>query len=99
MSHTLTTDMHDTVGLVCVCVLHALVGMCNYRCSLMGFDLNRHWHDPSPWVHPTLCATKELVIGYDRDPVSVTIDNIRKRGLETCVKMYSLTMPYSHYGV
>ncbi|XP_065904328.1 cytosolic carboxypeptidase 6-like [Dysidea avara] len=40
----------------------------NYRCSLMGFDLNRHWHDPSPWVHPTLCATKELVIGYDRDP-------------------------------
>ena len=36
----------------------------------MGFDLNRHWNDPSPWAHPTLCATKDLVMGYDRDPVS-----------------------------
>ena len=40
------------------------------RCSLMGFDLNRHWNDPSPWAHPTLCATKDLVMGYDQDPVS-----------------------------
>ena len=36
----------------------------------MGFDLNRHWNDPSPWAHPTLCVTKDLVMGYDRDPVS-----------------------------
>ena len=36
----------------------------------MGFDLNRHWNDPSPWAHPTLCATKDLVMGYDQDPVS-----------------------------
>lgn len=45
----------------------------NYRCSLMGFDLNRHWNDPSPWAHPTLCATKDLVMGYDRDP-SIDLD-------------------------
>ncbi|XP_003388443.3 PREDICTED: cytosolic carboxypeptidase 6-like [Amphimedon queenslandica] len=39
----------------------------NYRCSLMGFDLNRHWHDPSPWAHPTLHATKQLVMRLDKE--------------------------------
>ena len=43
----------------------------NYRCSLMGFDLNRHWSDPSPWAHPTIQATKKIVLEYDQDPVSV----------------------------
>ena len=43
----------------------------NYRCSLMGFDLNRHWHDPSSWTHPSLFATKQLILEYDRDPVLI----------------------------
>ncbi|CAK8689718.1 unnamed protein product [Clavelina lepadiformis] len=34
----------------------------NYRCSLMGFDLNRHWQDPSPWAHPTLHASKQYLM-------------------------------------
>ncbi|XP_048255716.1 cytosolic carboxypeptidase 6-like isoform X1 [Haliotis rufescens] len=38
----------------------------NYRCSLMGFDLNRHWLEPSPWAHPTLYATKNLLMELDR---------------------------------
>ena len=42
------------------------------RCSLMGYDLNRHWHDPSPMAHPTLYATKQLVMEYDKDPVRQT---------------------------
>lgn len=36
----------------------------------MGFDLNRHWHDPSLWAHPTLHATKKLLMDYDQNPVS-----------------------------
>uniref|UniRef100_A0A8C6QVX3 Peptidase M14 domain-containing protein n=1 Tax=Nannospalax galili TaxID=1026970 RepID=A0A8C6QVX3_NANGA len=40
----------------------------NYRCSLMGFDLNRHWLDPSPWVHPTLHGVKQLIIQMYNDP-------------------------------
>ena len=36
----------------------------------MGFDLNRHWTDPSPWAHPTLHAVKNLVMQYDRDTVN-----------------------------
>ncbi|XP_013409059.1 cytosolic carboxypeptidase 6 isoform X2 [Lingula anatina] len=39
----------------------------NYRCSLMGFDLNRHWMEPSPWAHPTLYATKNLLLEMDRN--------------------------------
>ncbi|KAF6721411.1 Cytosolic carboxypeptidase 6 [Oryzias melastigma] len=42
----------------------------NYRCSLMGFDLNRHWQDPSPWAHPTLHAVKQLIVQMNQDPVS-----------------------------
>ncbi|KAL3868699.1 hypothetical protein ACJMK2_041476 [Sinanodonta woodiana] len=43
----------------------------NYRCSLMGFDLNRHWQEPSPWAHPTLYATKNYVVEQDRDENAV----------------------------
>lgn len=39
----------------------------NYRCSLMGFDLNRHWQEPSPWAHPTLVACKNLLMQLDED--------------------------------
>ena len=39
----------------------------NYRCSLMGFDLNRHWQEPSPWAHPTLVATKNYLMKLDND--------------------------------
>lgn len=36
----------------------------------MGFDLNRHWVDPSPWAHPTLHGVKELIIQMYNNPVS-----------------------------
>ncbi|XP_064625575.1 cytosolic carboxypeptidase 6-like [Lineus longissimus] len=45
----------------------------NYRCSLMGFDLNRHWTEPSPWAHPTLYACKNLLIEMDQNE-NVEID-------------------------
>lgn len=43
----------------------------------MGFDLNRHWQDPSPWAHPTLHATKQYLMNLHssqvRDTVSIFI--------------------------
>ena len=47
----------------------------NYRCSLMGFDLNRVWQDPSPWAHPELFAAKSQVLSYDKDPVKYRFTN------------------------
>ena len=45
----------------------------NYRSSLMGFDLNRYWLDPSTWAHPTIVATKKLLISMDQDP-NISLD-------------------------
>uniref|UniRef100_A0A0M3IEG8 Cytosolic carboxypeptidase 6 n=1 Tax=Ascaris lumbricoides TaxID=6252 RepID=A0A0M3IEG8_ASCLU len=42
----------------------------NYRCSLMGSDLNRHWQAPSQWAQPTIYATKNLLLRYNANPVS-----------------------------
>ncbi|KAK4475858.1 hypothetical protein MN116_001107, partial [Schistosoma mekongi] len=39
----------------------------NYRSSLMGFDLNRQWQSPSLWAHPTIYATKQLLMKLDND--------------------------------
>lgn len=33
----------------------------NTRCNLSGVDLNRHWIDPSPKLHPTAYSYKEMV--------------------------------------
>uniref|UniRef100_A0A8C8GH71 AGBL carboxypeptidase 4 n=1 Tax=Oncorhynchus tshawytscha TaxID=74940 RepID=A0A8C8GH71_ONCTS len=50
----------------------------NYRCSLMGFDLNRHWQEPSPWVHPTLHAVKQLIVQLSQDAVSPNLQPASK---------------------
>merc|ERR1711871_1907428 len=43
----------------------------NYRCSLAGVDLNRHWLDPSRKLHPTIHYTKQMMRRFmeDRDVV------------------------------
>ncbi len=47
-----------------------------FRCSLMGFDLNRHWQEPSPWAHPTLYATKNLLVEIDNNDVrNISLDS------------------------
>lgn len=33
----------------------------NYRCSLLGFDLNRRWVDPSRYYEPWIYYTKKLI--------------------------------------
>jgi len=39
----------------------------HYRCNLAGYDLNRHWHDPLPDVHPTIFHAKELIKNLQRE--------------------------------
>lgn len=39
----------------------------NYRCSLLGVDLNRRWINPSKILHPTIFYTKQLVKMMDID--------------------------------
>jgi len=43
----------------------------HYRCNLAGYDLNRHWHNPIPNVHPTIFHAKELLktLQHEREVV------------------------------
>ena len=43
------------------------------RCSLMGYDLNRHWNQVSPWSHPTLNAVKNYLLDLDASKVSLLV--------------------------
>lgn len=36
----------------------------------MGFDLNRQWQNPSLWAHPSIAATKKLLLKYNKNEVS-----------------------------
>ncbi|CAH8612819.1 unnamed protein product [Heterobilharzia americana] len=49
------------------------LGNYSFRSSLMGFDLNRQWQSPSLWAHPTIYATKQLLMNLDVD-VSVDVN-------------------------
>lgn len=40
----------------------------NYRSSLMGFDLNRHWNEPTTWAHPSITAAKDVIMALDENP-------------------------------
>ncbi|KQK85461.1 hypothetical protein AAES_43574 [Amazona aestiva] len=53
---------------------------CLHRCSLMGFDLNRHWANPSPWAHPTLHGVKQLIIEMYNNPVFSAASNVYCQG-------------------
>jgi len=33
----------------------------NYRCSLLGCDLNRKWQTPNKFLHPTIFYTKQMI--------------------------------------
>jgi hypothetical protein len=36
----------------------------------MGFDLNRSWHQSSPWAHPGLHAVHQMLADLDQDKAS-----------------------------
>lgn len=37
----------------------------NYRCSLLGVDLNRRWINPSKVLHPTIYHLKQMIKMFD----------------------------------
>ena len=64
------------------------VALGNYRCSLMGFDLNRHWRDTNPWAQPGLHAVKSFLVALERErPVDFCFD-IHAHSMATGAFMY-----------
>jgi len=39
------------------------------RCSLLGFDLNRVWTEPSHWAHPEIYGIKTHIMKLNEDSV------------------------------
>ncbi|CAN0073740.1 unnamed protein product, partial [Scytosiphon promiscuus] len=67
----------------------------NYRCSYLGFDLNRHWLEPSDWAHPEILSVKTLVAKLHEDP-SVNLDffvDIHAHSVGTNSFMYGNNVP------
>uniref|UniRef100_A0AC35U7C4 ZP domain-containing protein n=1 Tax=Rhabditophanes sp. KR3021 TaxID=114890 RepID=A0AC35U7C4_9BILA len=39
----------------------------NYRCNIVGNDLNRQYLEPSSWAHPSIMSVKNLLIQYENN--------------------------------
>jgi hypothetical protein len=47
----------------------------NYRCSLLGVDLNRRWLAPSRILHPTIYHTKQMIkVASETNEISLYVD-------------------------
>ena len=46
-------------------------GFFKIRCSLLGFDLNRVWSEPSHWAHPEIYGIKTHIMNLNEDAVGI----------------------------
>ena len=47
----------------------------NHRTDLLGFDMNRRWAEPSPWLHPIMYAVRTLATMIKEErPIDVFCD-------------------------
>ncbi|CAG9335829.1 unnamed protein product [Blepharisma stoltei] len=61
----------------------------NYRCSLLGVDLNRRWIRPNRHLHPTIYYTKRLIKMFSEDMEVVMYCDIHGHSMKKNVFMYS----------
>ena len=60
----------------------------NYRCNLVGGDLNRRWPNPSRILHPTIYFTKKLVATYHKENQVVLFCDMNGHSRKRNVFMY-----------
>jgi len=66
--HPLAVAMRDKLVFKIIPMLNPDgVFLGNYRCSSLGFDLNRHWTNPS-WCQPEVKAAKQMLLDFYQDP-------------------------------
>lgn len=64
----------------------------NYRCSLLGVDLNRRWNNPSKILHPTIYNAKQLIKMLDIDRSVAFYCDIHGHSRKKNVFMYGCCM-------
>lgn len=64
----------------------------NYRCSLIGVDLNRRWEKPSKNLHPTIFYTKKMIEVFSEDHKLMMCCDMHGHSKKRNVFMYGCAM-------
>ena len=67
----------------------------NYRCSLLGVDLNRRWDNPNKYLHPTIYHTKRMILIFNEKHKVQFFCDMHGHTRKQNVFMYGCTM-HSH---
>ena len=60
----------------------------NYRCNILGVDLNRRWQNPSKVLHPTIYYTKMLAKNSNIDHTILMFVDMHGHSRKRNVFMY-----------
>jgi hypothetical protein len=61
----------------------------NYRCSLLGVDLNRRWMNPNKVLHPTIYYTKKLIQAFSEEREVIFYCDMHGHSMKRNVFMYA----------
>jgi len=60
----------------------------NYRCSLLGYDLNRHWKSPNRYLQPTIYYTKRVMRFMSQERKIIFFCDLHAHSMQENVFMY-----------
>lgn len=64
----------------------------NYRCSLLGIDLNRRWNQPNKALHPTIYFTKKMIEAFSEKHELVLVCDMHGHTKKKNVFMYGCSV-------
>ena len=67
----------------------------NYRCSLLGVDLNRRWDAPSRFMHPTIYHAKRFIQNFSETHEIALYCDMHGHSMRKNVFMYACNSGYS----
>lgn len=64
----------------------------NYRCSLLGIDLNRRWNQPNKALHPTIYYTKKMIEAFSEKHELILVCDMHGHTKKKNVFMYGCSV-------
>lgn len=71
----------------------------NYRCSLLGIDLNRRWKNPNQHLHPTVYYCKKLIQMFSEDHELIMYCDMHGHSMKKNVFMYACNYKSNTFSV
>ena len=60
----------------------------NYRCCLLGYDLNRQWKSPDRVLHPTIYSSKEIIRYMSKEREIALFCDLHAHSMQKNIFMY-----------